>query len=205
MTRTLKGLTIALLVATPLWSQETTQTETESETQTTETPGLSMGTPAEGEGPAIGKPYVREATGDWEVRCVRTDTPENDPCQLYQLLLDSEGNAVSEVSIFRIEGGGQAVAGANIIVPLETLLTGELSLAVDGANARRYPFSFCTPSGCIARLGLTEADVASLKRGAQAQVSIRPVAAPSQTVTVNMSLTGFTAGYDQLPFMSNPG
>ncbi|MGX9354048.1 invasion associated locus B family protein [Roseobacteraceae bacterium S113] len=163
---------------------------------------LSTGAPAEPEN-ALGAAYTRETSGDWELRCVRTETPESDPCQLYQLLSDQTGNAVSEVSIFRLPEGGDVVAGATIIVPLETLLTAQLTMAVDGANAKRYPFSFCNPVGCYARLGLTEAEVNSFKRGAKAQVQIRPFAAPDQTVTVDMSLSGFTAGFDKVTIVQN--
>lgn len=158
--------------------------------------------PQQDENP-LGRPYTREVSGDWELRCVRTETPANDPCQLYQLLTDGSGNAVSEISVFRLPEGGDVVAGATVIVPLETLLTAQLTVAVDGNNPKRYPFSFCNQVGCYARLGLTQADVNAYKRGAKAQVQIRPFAAPDQTVTVEMSLSGFTAGYDKITIVQN--
>lgn len=164
---------------------------------------LSSGAPVDTEGNQLGTPYVRETTGDWELRCVRTETPDNDPCQLYQLLADGAGNAVSEVTVFRLPETNEMVAGATIIVPLETLLTAQLTMAVDGENAKRYPFSFCNEVGCYARLGLTQAEVDALKRGAVAQVQIRPFAAPEQTVTVEMSLNGFTAGFDLVTVVQN--
>ena len=70
-----------------------------------------------------------------------------------------------------------------------------MRLTIDGGEAKRYPFSFCTEVGCISRLGFTAGEVEEFKRGAQAVVTIVPAAAPNQTVELTMSLTGFTAGF----------
>jgi invasion protein IalB len=154
--------------------------------------GLAMGE----EQAEVGQTYIQEEHGDWDVRCVRTETG-NDPCQLYQLLEDGEGNNVAEISIFPLpEPEGEAVAGATIITPLETLLTAQVGLRVDEGAVRRYPFSWCSAIGCFSRVGFTAEDIVSFRRGREAQLAIRPVAAPDQTVALSVSLTGFTAGYE---------
>ena len=155
--------------------------------------GLDLGEP---EGPAVGQPYILQEFGDWAMRCVKAPEGQRDPCNLYQLLFDAEDNAIAEVNFFRLPEGGQAAAGANIIVPLETLLIEGLILSVDGANPRSYPFRFCNAGGCVARLGFTQEDVDGFKRGASAQVRVVPAAAPDQEILLNLSLTGFTAGYE---------
>ncbi|MGI1661781.1 invasion associated locus B family protein [Palleronia sp. KMU-117] len=152
---------------------------------------LSMGSTAE---PAVGQLYVAGEFGDWDLRCVKSEEG-NDPCQLYQLLVDAEGNSVAEVSLFNIPDGGPAVAGATIITPLETLLTEQLRLGIDAAETKQYPFSFCSQVGCFSRIGLTEAEVEALRRGVEATVTIVPAAAPGQRVELKMSLAGFTAGF----------
>lgn len=147
------------------------------------------------EGGVVGEIYTSEKIGDWDVRCVRTESGK-DPCQLYQLLLDKDNNSVAEISMFQLVGGGAAVAGATIIVPLETLLTEQLTIGVDGGSTKRYPFSWCTTQGCFARVGLTEESLAGFRRGASATVTIVPVAAPEKRVELAMSLSGFTAGFE---------
>lgn len=156
--------------------------------------GLSTGTPVD-QGPQVGQTYVAETFQDWELRCVRADGGK-DPCQLYQLLKDSDDNSVAEFSMFNLPAGGQAAAGATIITPLETLLTAELRLAVDGSQAKRYPYSFCSGVGCFSRVGFTEEEVNQFKRGASATVTIVPAAAPDSTVDLALSLSGFTAGWN---------
>lgn len=153
---------------------------------------LSMGQPADD---GIGSTYTVTQHGDWEQRCVRT-ADGADPCQAYQLLKDAEGNPVSEISIFGLPPGGPAVAGATIVVPLETLLTQNLTLQIDAGAAKKYPFTWCAPIGCIARIGFTGEELEALKKGANASVTIVPVIAPDRKVTVTASLKGFTAAYD---------
>ena len=153
---------------------------------------LSMGqAPADG----VGSTYVKESFDAWELRCVKTETGV-DPCQLYQLLQDGSGNAVAEVGLFTLPEGGEAVAGATLIAPLETLLTAGLRIGVDTAEPKVYPFSFCSAAGCVARVGFTAAEVEALKKGGKAIVTIVPAVAPDKTVALDVSLKGFTAGYD---------
>ena len=156
---------------------------------------LNMGEDASA--PQIGQTYVRENEADWEIQCVHGEEGNEEPCQMYQLMKDSNDNPVAEVSIFRLPKGGQAVAGATVIVPLETSLQAQLRISVDGGKGKRYPYSFCNPVGCFARIGLTESDVSGFKRGAKATVTIVPFLAPDQKVELDMSLKGFTAGYDK--------
>lgn len=195
------GISAIALSASMAWAQDSSQTQGDAE-QEQEAPaadgntadGLSTGTPVP-TGPQVGQTYVAEVFKDWEMRCVRADGGK-DPCQLYQLLRDGEGNSVAEFSMFNLPAGGQAVAGATIITPLETLLTAQLRLAVDSGQAKNYPYSFCSTVGCFSRVGFTSEDVEQFKKGQAAQVTIVPAAAPDDTVDLKVSLSGFTAGWN---------
>jgi len=201
-----------LLAAAPLWAQDTetpaeeapaaeapaAEDATESEAPSPEA-GLNMGTPdGENEAGTNGETYVFSSHGDWELRCIRTGTDQPEPCQLYQLVKDQNGNSVAEFNMFALPPGAQAAAGANIVTPLETLLTEQISISVDGAQGKRYPFTFCTQIGCISRVGFTQADITGFKGGNSATITIVPAGAPDQKVPLSLSLTGFTAGYDAL-------
>jgi len=155
---------------------------------------LSLGA-VEGAPEGVGTSYTPATFDAWEQRCIRT-ADGADPCQLYQLLKDANGNAVAEISLFGLPDGQPAAAGATIVVPLETLLTEQLMLAIDSAPAKRYPFSWCASVGCFARVGFTADEVNAFKRGAVATLTIVPVAAPDQKVVLEVSLQGFTAGFE---------
>lgn len=153
--------------------------------------GLSLGEEIDG----IGTTYVKEAHGDWQVTCVRTELGA-DPCQLYQLMQDDQGNSVAEINLFNLPKGGQAAAGASIVTPLETLLTAQVTLRIDNGQAKRYPFTLCASMGCIARVGFTEAEIAGFRRGNKGTFVIVPAMLPDEQVEITMSLKGFTAGYE---------
>lgn len=182
--------TLSLVAAMTLGGAALAQ-ETAEQTPETAQDGLAMGTPVEPQS------YIREESGDWKLECFRANL-ETEPCQLLQPLFGAEGNQVANVRIFRLPAGGQAVAGAVVAVPLETLLTAQLTIMVDANQPRRYPFSVCDPLGCYARIGLTQGDIDAFKRGAGAIVSLVPFVAPDQRVDLKMSLSGFTAGFDKV-------
>ena len=188
----------------------------EETTQTEEAPAAEA--PAEGADLSVldtGEPvndaasndntYVKTTHGDWAVQCLRVPEGQQEPCQMYQLLKDENGGNVAEVSIFRLENGGQVAAGGTFVVPLETLLTEKLTVRVDSAQAKRYDYSFCTQVGCYARVGFTAEDVAAFRRGNAAEVAIVPALAPDQRVIVTMSLSGFTAAYDEISALQQQG
>ncbi|MGB3245888.1 MAG: invasion associated locus B family protein, partial [Sulfitobacter sp.] len=113
-------------------TQDTTEQTTEQATPETQSgtadeiqDQLSLGEDAD-KNPELGKPYTKELIGAWEMRCIKTEE-ETDPCQMYQLLDDGQGNPVAEVSLFRLPGSGKAEAGATIVVPLETAIPQQLT------------------------------------------------------------------------------
>lgn len=158
--------------------------------------GQDDGAPAAAAAQQGPRTYVKEKFGDWDLQCLEVQDAD-DVCQMYQLLTDGQGNSVAEASIFQLSNGGQAVAGGTFVVPLETLLTAKLSVSVDGGQPRRYDYAFCAQVGCYARVGFTAEDIARFKAGAAATVTLVPALAPDQKVEVTMSLTGFTAAFDQ--------
>lgn len=191
---------LALAVAQPSLAQEATEDSSADQPESV----FNMGEEVDENGdpiapepsePQVGEQYLRDVYSDWAMRCLKVESGE-DPCQMYQLLNDADNNAVAEIAIVALADSGQAVAGATIVVPLETLLTEQLTLRVDGGQARRFPFNFCNGGGCVTRLGLTEEDIALFRRGAEATLTMVPAAAPDQTVTVTMSLNGFTAAFE---------
>lgn len=186
------------LVALPLAAQDAAAPAEEAPAKTADpatTDGLSMGAEVGGDG--VGSTYSAAKFEAWEQRCVRSQSGV-DPCQLYMLLKDGEGNSVAEFTLFGLPEGteGPAVAGATFIAPLETLLTAGMTLQIDTSKPKAYPFTFCGSIGCVARLGFTAEEVAQLKQGANAVITIVPFVAPDQRVVLTASLKGFTAGFD---------
>lgn len=179
-------------------------TETATDTPATddaangETPAeLSMGEEVVDEN-APGTLFVADNFESWELRCTRVEEGQKEPCYLFQLMKDKEGNPIAEMNFVILANGGQAVAGGTIVAPLETLLTKQVTLSVDAGAKKRYPFRFCSVIGCYSQIGFSNADVASFKRGNEVSVAIVPAYAAEETITVKLSLAGFTAAYKAL-------
>lgn len=145
----------------------------------------------------VGQPYTLGAFDDWTVRCVRVESGQPDPCEMNQLLSTQDGNPTAEINVFPI-GRDDVPAGATVVTPLQTLLTENLSMTIDAGQTKTYPFRLCTRQGCVVQLGLTADEVARMKAGTLAVVSIVPAAAPDQRVELTVSLAGFTAAYAML-------
>lgn len=196
-TRLLTAILLSALAFTqPAHSQDSTTTADtpqtdagQDDTAADANNDLSLGEPVD----QVGRTYTREVFGDWEMRCLRTET-DQDPCNLYQLLQDEQGNSVAEINVFDLPPGQLAVIGATVATPLETLLTEQITLSVDGGQGKRYPFSYCSTQGCFSRIGLLAEEVEMLKKGSNATLSIVPFVDPSATVRLQVSLAGFTSG-----------
>lgn len=146
--------------------------------------------------PQTGAYYIRTTHKDWTIRCIKA-AEGADPCELYQLLKDEQGNSVAEMTLIPL--GDKIAAGATLIAPLETDLMQGIGLRVDQGKGRAYPFNFCAPVGCVSRMGFTPAELSQFKRGNTATVNLLPFGAdPKQPVALAMSLSGFTAAYDEL-------
>jgi len=153
-------------------------------------------TPPQNAAPAPADDVTVEQIGAWELQCAK-DGPEPRPCRMYQLLADAQGNAVAEVTMYRLPEGGQAAAGATFIAPLESLLTVPLTITIGEQVANRVPYAYCNSIGCLARMGLSAIEAEYYKNADQALVSIIPARAPDQVVTVIMSLDGFKEAYEK--------
>ncbi|UWR04725.1 invasion associated locus B family protein [Ruegeria conchae] len=153
-------------------------------------------------GPRIGEQYEKEQSGDWKISCIKSDASQ-DPCAMVQILNNQQGDPIAEVSIGKLPQGGAAVAWANVVVPLETLLQAQLAVSIDGAPRKLYNYHHCVPVGCLAQLGLTQGDIDAMRSGSTAVLSLVPARLPDQVLNMEMSLSGFTAAFDGLAESAN--
>lgn len=147
--------------------------------------------------PAVGSYYALSSHQDWVVRCIKAPQGK-DPCELYQMMNDDEGNSVAEVTVIPLTNGDVA-AGVTLVAPLETSLREGIRFSIDGGSARQLPFSFCAPIGCFSTIGFSTGELNGLKRGNQATVTLLPFGAdPKNPVSLPLSLSGFTAAFEEL-------
>ena len=195
MTRFLVSLTcIAAFAAAPAFAQQADEGTTDPSLVP---PVPAVKTEAEAN---VGDLYAK-VEGDWRLACEKTLSGD-DPCRMGQLLRDEAGNPVIEVEVTRLKGENLPDAMMVINTPVGTILPEGVTVTIDGGKPAKLPFFYCDGQVCVTRVNLREADATAFKRGNVAEVRIVPVTAPNNPVSVNMSLTGFTAAYDSLPQLS---
>jgi invasion protein IalB len=165
-----------------------------------EASGLSLGKPLE----TIREPgeiYLAGNKGDWNVRCVTGNPGEIDRCEIQQLIFLDENTPIADISIFKLPNNTAAVAAANVMVPLETLLTSNFRFGFSDEIAKEYQYSFCNQNGCLVRMGLLVTDIEAMKKGSSSELSITHISNPETSINLSLSLRGFTAAFDTLrPF-----
>ena len=162
---------------------------------TQEASGLSLGKPLE----TLREPgeiYLAGNKGDWNVRCITGNPGEADRCEIQQLLFINENTPIADISIFKLPAGEIAVAAANVMVPLETLLTKKFRISFSEESKKEFPYSFCNKNGCLVRMGLLEEDIEAMKKGASSEISITHISNPDAAINLSLSLDGFTAAFE---------
>ncbi|MBZ0128742.1 MAG: invasion associated locus B family protein [Rhodobacteraceae bacterium] len=178
----LSALALGVAMAAPSFAQDTSQAGTDQ---------FPIGQEQEIQ---VGQTYLVEKKGAWEIRCVKVEEGA-EPCHIYQLLKNTDGDPVAEISIFHLPGGGAAIAGATAITPLGTLLTAGVKLQIEDEKPKVYPFNWCEGVGCISRMGLTGLEIQKMKKGSVAEFTIVSIAAQDQPVTLKMDLNGFSDAF----------
>jgi len=192
---------LGLSISSVGFSQETTATQTQTTTdaqpkvKTTEDQAFPV---AKKQKRKIGSEYIRDTHGDWKTVCVYLGKDKTPNCRIFQILKDDKGGNVAEISILALKKATQAAAGVNFVTPLGTLLSAQAGMRIDAGSVKHYPYGWCEKQGCITRFGLTKEELANLKKGKKAVMTIVAVGAPNKPLVLNVSLKGFTAAWNAL-------
>lgn len=142
-------------------------------------------------------PIVEEQHGDWYVICRQPAGGELE-CTMTQPVLNNLGTPAITINLWPITDSNLFAAAAAIVTPLGTNLENGISLAVDSNSPRRYGFKYCFVEGCLARIGLLNTEVNSMKAGNTWSLVVFDGDNVDAPLQFNMSLTGFTMAFDRL-------
>lgn len=134
-------------------------------------------------------PPVREAHGQWEIRCT-----DQGRCFMHQFFNDAEGKPLLSVSIGKAANGA---VEAQVLAPLGVNLPAGLLIKIDNADIGRAPFLTCLAEGCTARIPMPPQLIDRMKAGAVSSYFIRRIDT-GEEVQASISLNGFTAAFDAL-------
>lgn len=137
-----------------------------------------------------------ETFGAWTKVCSGEGDAQS--CLISQVLQDTDGNNVAEVSIADVIDGGDTVGAISIATPIDTLLLPGVRFKVDEFDENRLPFNFCQPGGCVVQIGLTQDNIDAFEGATAAAVTVVPISAPDAEVALTLSFDGFTAAFASL-------
>lgn len=127
---------------------------------------------------------------DWAVVCPKPDNKEASGCEAILRVTASEtGQQVLRVSVLRIPESEHPLGV--FVLPLGFLLQQGVLLSVDEKEIGRLPVQRCEPAGCLAPLIINDDLQSFFKAGKSAELKL--FNAQGQTVSLPMSLSGFTA------------
>ena len=143
------------------------------------------------------EPYIKERFENWTLKCIK---PMNsiERCEANQIIFNQKQQPVAEISIIKLPKGQVAAAAATIIVPLETILSEGLVLAIQELEPKKYQFKFCNSLGCYSQIGLTDDEVEALKRKEKASIFLKHISSGNQQIVLPMSLDGFTKTFSNV-------
>ena len=131
------------------------------------------------------------AGGQWFKACAQQG--DNNICNVQNIRQADTGQLLTAVSLITVDGAN-AQKIFQVSVPTGRLIAPGIAMQIDANKAQRIPFGLCLPDRCIAEAPLTDAMVASLKRGGK--MTLTSVNFQRKPNPIEMTLSGFTAAYD---------
>ncbi|WP_422570295.1 invasion associated locus B family protein [Antarcticirhabdus aurantiaca] len=118
---------------------------------------------------------------------------ENNICNTQYTVIAETRQLVTAVNLIAVTGKvNQKVIQA--VVPTGRVIPAGVQLKIDGNAPQALNYSVCFPDRCIAEAELTDAMIASMKRGKELQVT--SVNFQRQPNPVKVTLSGFTQAFD---------
>ena len=130
---------------------------------------------------------------DWTVRCEKPAEDMPDTCFIYQTLVNEQQEPVLQMVVGYLGRDAQPVV--IFTAPLGVALRPGVGVKVDQADIFKLPYDRCGPQGCIAGGPLSDQHIQAFKNGVKSQIVLHD---GRQPISLEISLSGFTAGFNAL-------
>lgn len=171
------GMTVAALMASPVFAQET--------------PAPAAEAPAAEAAAADAAAAPGDASQNWLKVC--DPLPDGQQACIMRQVVLANGQFLGSF-LLRDDPGQESRLLAVAAVPLGVLLPFGLTWQIDGAKPVRVPYMLCDPTSCATQLVINEQYVNSLKKGGKLKLTAKN--RQNQDLTIEINLAGFTSAYD---------
>ncbi|HVW54836.1 MAG TPA: invasion associated locus B family protein [Rhizobiaceae bacterium] len=123
-----------------------------------------------------------------------------DICNVQNITLADTGQLITGVSLIEIKGKVNRRV-FQVAVPTGRMVPPGIGLQIDGGKTQKIDYMICFPDRCVAETPLTDALVASLKKGSK--LTLTSINFQNQPNPIDIKLTGFTGAYDGPPLQQS--
>ncbi len=127
----------------------------------------------------------------WFKTCAKQE--DADVCIVQNQLVAQNGQLITAVGLITVEGKVNRKL-MQVSVPAARLIPPGVTMQIDGGKPQKLDYAVCLPDRCTAEIPLTDAIVASLKKGSEVvftSINFRRIPNP-----IKIALEGFTGAFD---------
>ncbi len=145
--------------------------------------------------PAVSQAQEAAAAGaaplGWFKTCSKQE--DNDICAVQNIVRANSGQMITAVGLITISGKVNRKM-LQVSVPSARLIPPGITMQIDGGKGQKLDYAVCLPDRCTAEIALTDAMIASLKKGNEVVfTSMNFRRAPNP---IKITLEGFTGAFD---------
>tara|TARA_R110002020_G_scaffold134027_3_gene299069 strand:- start:2617 stop:3225 length:609 start_codon:yes stop_codon:yes gene_type:complete len=138
--------------------------------------------------------FAQGANQGWYKTCTKQE--DNDVCVVQNIVTAPTGQLLTAIGLIDVTGKVNRKI-LQVTVPTARLIQPGVGLQVDGGQAQRVEYAICMPETCVAEILLTDAMIASYKKGGELVLtSVNYQRTPNP---LRISLEGFTQAWDGEP------
>lgn len=100
----------------------------------------------------------------WGRQCAKDADGRNERCVVQQYVTAQPGNRQLLLAQFRYDGSPEKPQMI-LVTPLGVLLTGGISLGIDGKKSLTVPFETCNTGGCLSIIDMDKAALDQFRKG----------------------------------------
>ncbi len=147
-------------------------------------------------GPTVVQVKAEPSQPEWTKVCGTDQNTKTEICYTTRDFVSDQGQPVLALAVYDIKGQ-QPQKVVRFVMPLGLLLQPGLRFTVDQGQAVAGRYVMCLPNGCFAEAQVKDDFIASLKKGANLNVSVQNQA--GREITFAVPAAGFAKSFDGAP------
>lgn len=157
-----------------------------------------QGQPAQGQaaGPTVVQVKAEPSQPEWTKVCGKDQNTNTEICYTTRDFVSDQGQPVLALAVYDVKGP-QPQKVVRFVMPLGLLLAPGLRFTVDQGQATAGRYVMCLPNGCFAEAQVKDDFIASLKKGANLNVSVQNQV--GREITFSVPAAGFAKAFDGAP------